>query len=62
MKVTKISQLPFKEERHLVQSRVPAYQVKALQEANVDIPELIREAFQEAYRLLQAQKATRSSK
>ena len=56
MKALRVPGLPLKEERHLVQSRVPAYQVKALQEANVDVPELIREAFAQAYQLLMEQK------
>lgn len=48
-------QVPFKEAKALVQSRIPAHQLKALQNANVDVPELIRKACEIAYDSVRAE-------
>ena len=43
-----MSQLPKKETKKLVQSRVPERELRILQQAGVDIPELIRQAVAQA--------------
>lgn len=44
--------IPKKEKQHLVQSRVPIEHYKTLKNANVDIPEFIRQAFADAADML----------
>ena len=48
--------LPKKEKLHLVQARVPEQHFVALKNANVDMPEFIRQAFADAYDLIKKSK------